>query len=372
MGVLLDRLRAFLTLARRRQLAAGVDLDRLSRLRRLHDVRVRAFAVGKERVSGLELCELLADPKSGRFDAAIPGLLRTADLEAGFEALGEDMGVLVEACLLFQVYPRDAWDALVKEAVASLAPLADAPSARPSGPVSPAARPLAAAKELWTAPAGPLRAAKLLDDPDPKPDRVAAEIDKEPGFSARFLRLAAALGRPETSVLRAVVALGAPLSKQALGAATLALKLGVDPAFWSHALRAAFAASLASRRAKVGNPDAHWFAALLHEAGAPLKARYAPAADVPTAEVGAFVLERWKFPPAVVAAARHHGAPLDVLEEASLPREALVAAAACRLVRGEDVASLLRLDAPGARTIEEEAARLADVALPDFLPLGAP
>ncbi|HEX7896472.1 MAG TPA: HDOD domain-containing protein [Planctomycetota bacterium] len=370
-----DRLRAFLAFARPKILAAGTDFDRLSQLRRLSDVRIRAFAVGRPTVTGLDLCELLADPKTGRLDALAGGLLRRADLEARIEPLGQAMGALVEACLLLQVLGAPAMEALLKEGAASLGALTDAPSAprAPAAAISPAARPLAAAKELWTAPAAPLRAMKLLEERDPKPDLVAAEVEKDSAIVSRFLRIAGALGGTRlASVNRAVVGLGFPMTRRVLGTAMLAPKLGADPEFWSHALRVASAASLASKAAKIGNPDEHWVAGLLHEAGAPIKARHAPTSDVPAAEFGAFLLERWKFPAGVVAAARHHADSVDAIEDASLPREAVAAAACCRLVRGEGGrwTALLRLTPTQAVEVAAGAERLAKASLDEFLAMG--
>lgn len=372
--MLRDRLRAYLNFVRPRLIASGADLDRLSQLRRLSDVRLRAFIIGKPRVTGLEVCELLADPKSGRFDALAGGLLRRADLEAGLEPLGEDMGALVEACLQLQVLGSTSTESLIKEAVVSLGALPDAPSVTNvkgmAAPSSPAARPLAGAKELWTAPAAPLRAMKLLEEKDPQPDKVAAEIEKDPGFGSRFLRIASAIGGARIpSVSRAVVTLGFPVTRRVVGVSTLVPKIGTDEAFWSHALRGAFAASLASKAAKVGNPDEHWISGLLHECGTPLKARYAPDADVPPGEIGAFVLERWKFPAGVFGAARHHADSIETLEDASLPRDAMVAVACCRLVRGEGGRwlSLLRLTPAQAADVAAESERRAKALLPEFL-----
>jgi HD-like signal output (HDOD) protein len=374
-----DRLRSFLSFARPKILAAGADFDRLSQLRRLSDVRIRAFAVGRPGFTGADLCELLADPKSGRLDALTDGLLRRADLEAKIEPLGQAMGALVETCLLLQVLGAPVMKDILAAGVASLGSLSDAAStvSAPRGltaPTSPAARFLTGAKELWQAPAAPLRAMKLLEGADPQPDLVAAEMEKDASTVSRFLRIAGALGggsRP-ASVQRAVVALGFPVTRRILGVSMLAPKLGADPEFWSHALRTAHAASLASKESKIGNPDELWVAGLLHEAGGPIKARHAPAADLPPGEFGAFVLERWKFPASVAAAARHHDDSLEALEEASISREAVVAAACCRLVRGEGGrwTALLRLAPARAVEIAASAERLAKAGLTEFLAMG--
>src|SRR6185503_8021134 len=63
-----QRLRAFLLFLKPRMLQDNVDQDRLDQLRRLSDVRVRKFAVTKPQITGADLCGLLADPRTGRFD----------------------------------------------------------------------------------------------------------------------------------------------------------------------------------------------------------------------------------------------------------------------------------------------------------------
>ena len=92
----------------------------------------------------------------------------------------------------------------------------------------------------------------------------------------------------------------------------------------------------------------------------------------PPGEFGAFVLERWKFPAGVAAAARHHADSVDAIEDASLPREAVVAAACCRLVRGEGGrwTALLRLTPTQAVEVAAGAERLAKASLAEFLAMG--
>ena len=51
------------------------------------------------------------------------------------------------------------------------------------------------------------------------------------------------------------------------------------------------------------------------------------------AELGSCLCERWKLPSLVVASARSHLASREVLEEASIPRGALVVTATCRLTK---------------------------------------
>ena len=100
-----DRLKGFLIYLKREMLVGGADMDRLSQLRRMSDLRIRQFIVGKSHVTGIDLCGLLADGKSGRFDALASAekLLNAAHLTLAFEPLGEESGYLVEGCLPLQV-----------------------------------------------------------------------------------------------------------------------------------------------------------------------------------------------------------------------------------------------------------------------------
>ena len=411
--VLRERVRAFLTFLRPKLLASGADLDRLSQLRRLSDVRVRQFAVGRPRVTGQDLCGLLADPKTGRFDALADGagLVRAAHLAVALEPLGEDMGLVTEACLTLQLLGAAAMGAHLKDFVAAkgvvAAPAPSATAPRPSAaPLPPeVARLLGGVKELWSLPANAVRILQLLEVPDARADLVGAEIEKDPSLAAPCLRTVNAMshgaGAPVTSLKRAVVSLGFPLIHRVVVISALTARLGRAHgeapfdlgAFWRHALRTAHFASLASRTAKLGHPDEHFAAGLLHDVGklviyqhlrGPMKEILAAASGgeaweaaekrvlgVDHAAIGACVCERWRLPKPVVAAVRHHRDPADVLEEIQLPREALVVAAACRLVR-EDTpeparwTSFLRVPAEKVAELRAEALRRAEAGLKDF------
>jgi putative nucleotidyltransferase with HDIG domain len=202
------------------------------------------------------------------------------------------------------------------------------------------------------------------------------------------------------SLKRAVVAIGYTLTQRFVAVAALTLKLGraqgeVEfdfPAYWTHALRTAHAASLVARAARQGHPDELFAAGLLHDVGKLVVCRHLPephralqaavkggeayaAAErrllgTEHAEIGACLCERWRFPAAIVAAARHHAAPAELLEETQLPREAHVVAAACRLARDQaDVerwTPFLRLPPARVAEIRTEAARRAEACLKDF------
>ena len=144
--VLRERLKAFLVFLKSKLLASGADLDRLAQLRRLSDVRIRQFSVGKPQVTPVDLCALLADGKSGRFDsmAEESGLLRSGHLALPLPSLGEEMGYATEACLTLQIVGAEKMQALLKEFVGRSGPAPEAPA--PAGRAGPGAK--AAAKPL--------------------------------------------------------------------------------------------------------------------------------------------------------------------------------------------------------------------------------
>ncbi len=416
--LLRERLRDFLVFVRPKLIASGADLDRLSQLRRLSDVRIRQFSVGRSRVTVADLCAFLADPRTGRFDALADaaGLLRAPQLAVALEPLGEDMGLVVEAALLLQVLGPAPLAAHLKDfvaakgALAAAAPGTSTPAVRPAAPALPpkVAKLLGPMKELWAVPAGPLRILQLLESPEPRPDEVAAALEKDPALAARCLRLVNAAGfgqgSPVTSMKRAVVALGYAMTHRITAIAALLAHLGRVPddlpfdvaVHWTHSLRTAHAASLVARETKLGRPDEHFAAGILHDIGKLVLLRHLPgpfrqvldaaakgerveAAEarllgVDHALVGACVCERWRFPVPVCAAARHHLDAADALEEIQLPREALVVAAVCRLVRDGTAAPelarwapFLRLPPAKLEELRAEAVRRAQATLREFL-----
>lgn len=342
-----ERLKGFLLFLKPRLLQDNVDGDRLDQLRRLSDVRVRKFAVTKPQMTGLDLCGLLADPRTGRFDdlADEAAILKKTHLSAILPTLGEDMGYLIEACLTLQVVGAAAMRNHAKAFVEKAGAVAAAPgtpsAAKPvaaAAPVAPGVvKLLAPLKELWSLPPATLKAISLLAVPDSPPDAVCAEIERDPAFSARVLRVANVVS-PSTSssMKKAVVALGYPLLRRAVLTAALAAKLapphaeaGFDEAaFWTRSLTVARAAAQVAKATKLGNPDEHFSAGLLHRIGRLAAAKAGgPAPDAPPGAVGAAILERWRFPAPVVEAARHHADTAEQLEELQIPREAVVVTA---------------------------------------------
>lgn len=372
--VLRERLRAFLAFLRPRLLNTGADLEKLANLRRLSDVRVRQFVVGKPKVSAAELCAHLADARTGRFDAlaATAGLLRPAHFALPLPPLGEETGYLVECCLALQVVGPQAAEAFLRDHVKSAGALAETAAPRTAGPapLPPAvADLLGGVRELWGAPPHVIQALQLMATPDAAPDAVAAALQRDGALADRLLRLAGASpssgGDAPSSLKTAAVALGYPLLRRLTTAAAL-LGTVLDAPGWSHALRTAATAALLARATKTGSPDDHFTAGLLHDVGRAATARHRPGSSpaVPFGEIGACILERWRFPASHVEAARHEGISAEAVEDVQLPREALVVAAACAAVQGRGAAwaPLLRMTEPRLKEVAAQAAALADPA----------
>lgn len=378
--VLHERLKAFLLFLKPRLLVADIDQDKLAQLRRLSDVRIRKFAVDKPQITGLDLCALLADPRVGRFDelADQGGALKKGHLAVVLPTLAEDMGYLIEACLTLQVLGRDAMQAHVKAfvekhgALAAPAGSTAAPAAK-AAPLPPVvAQALAPIRELWSLAPSTLKALQLLAAADSRADQVCAEIEKDPDLALQFLKFVnASPSGPCSSVKKAVVSLGYPLTRRFVMSAALALKLGppyaassFDPkAFWRESLQLAHMAAAISKTTGLGNPDEHFSAGLLHGVGRIALAK--AGTDGPSEVVGAEILARWRFPAAVVEAARHHQDTSDQLEELQLPREAIVACGLHHfLAKGSDVttwAGYLRVEPDFLPRCFNEASRPARV-----------
>ena len=130
--VLRERLKAFLVFLKSKLLSSGADLDRLAQLRRLSDVRVRQFSLGKAALTTSDLCGLLSDPKAGRLDpmAEEAGLLRAGHLALPLASLGEEMGYTIEASLTLQIIGPEKMRDLIREFVARSGAAPDAPPPR--------------------------------------------------------------------------------------------------------------------------------------------------------------------------------------------------------------------------------------------------
>jgi HD-like signal output (HDOD) protein len=160
-----------------------------------------------------------------------------------------------------------------------------------------------------------------------------------------------------------MAALGPPLARRFVLSAALFAKLGPagpDP-FWLRSLTIAHAASQIAKASRLGHPDEHFSAGLMHDVGRLALAKSGRDGVSPQ-EAGAAILERWRFPAGVVAAALHAADSPERIEELPLPREAMVVAALNGLLDGGDRrvwAGFLRVAAEGLPAILEPAAKLA-------------
>jgi HD-like signal output (HDOD) protein len=387
LDVVHERLKAFLLHLKPFLLAGTIDQDRLAQLRRLSDVRIRKFAVDRPRITGIDLCGLLGDPRVGRFDdlAEETGLLKKAQLAAGLPTMGEDMGYLTEACLTLQV----AGLAALKEQAlgfvrlhglaAAPAGAAAAAASRPAAaPVPPAvAKVLTSIKDLFAVPPSTLRAITLLGAADSPADAVCAELERDPALSAFVLRLLnASTPSKASSIKKAVLALGYPAMRRIVTSAALMAKLGPPYAaagfdertWWRRTFQVAHAAAQVSRATRLGNPDEQFSAGLLHGIGGLAEAKAGGRA--PHGAAGAAILERWRLPAPVVEAARYHEASAAELEELQIPREAVVVAACRALAAGDSPrtwAGFLRVAADSLPALLEAAARAAEASVGELL-----
>jgi HD-like signal output (HDOD) protein len=408
LDALRERLKAFLTYLKPKMIAAGADADRLSQLRNLSDVRVRQFSVGRPRITPEDLAALLADPRTGRFDAAARelGLLAAGHLAVDLPPLGIEMGYLIEACLSLQVIGADAMRTHVEGFVRQAGPPTPARPPSRIGPAVTVAGPtplppavqklLGAAKDLWSVPPALVKIQQMLSSPSTAVDRIATEIELQPALAAECRRWIGALspGSPVSSLKRAAVSLGFPLLHRMVTFSAILGRLGrpaaddaFDPgAFWSHSLWVAHAAALVARATKIGQPEDHFAVGLAHDLGRLVLVKYfrkhlaasrgneAKTFGTTHAEIGASVAERWGLPPAIAEAARHHTAPLSTLEEVQLPRESVVAAGSCALSRSalptadaEAWCAFLRLPPDRLAEVRLQASRLAAAAIKEAL-----
>ncbi|NLA34429.1 MAG: HDOD domain-containing protein [Actinobacteria bacterium] len=192
----------------------------------------------------------------------------------------------------------------------------------------------------------------LVDNANTTTPQLAAAIECDPTFTAQVMRLANSAyyglsGRVgNTSFAITVVGFAAVRSLAAMNAAGLTGSNTVPDGFWAHAAAAAAGASAVA--SALGVVAADCFAAgLLHDVGIAflhslypdrypaLLAEHGAHSDtlcdaerhefgMSHAEVAAYVLETWRFPPQFVAAVRHHhGDVNDPFSRAVILGEAL-------------------------------------------------
>jgi putative nucleotidyltransferase with HDIG domain len=217
---------------------------------------------------------------------------------------------------------------------------------------------------LLRLPAQPVAAVRVLriaEESNTSAAELARLIETDPVLSARVMRLANApyygLVRRVASASHAVVLLGTA-TVRAL-AVSAACSLLVEDArtgprgYWRHSVTVAAAASVVARRVGARPADA-FSAGLLHDLGASLLHRLDPdeATGRDHADVGADVLDAWRFPPEFVGAVRsHHAPPFSV--EGQLARLVVAGEAVAHELDaglGEPAAELaVALDAAGVR-----------------------
>jgi HD-like signal output (HDOD) protein len=198
-----------------------------------------------------------------------------------------------------------------------------------------------------------------VDDPNADAHKVAAAVERDPGFAAQLMRLANSAyygmsGRVgNTSFAVTVIGFSAIRSMAALSATGLDTGNEPGPArFWEHAAATAAACSTLAPRFGLVTGDA-FAAGLLHDLGIALLSTFdrdshqrlatldgADGALLAAAERMAFgmghddaaahVLSAWRFPPAFIdAIAGHHaeGAPTSPLSAATRAGDAVAVAA---------------------------------------------
>ncbi len=409
-----ERLRAFLSFVHPRLAREGGDPDRLSQLRRMTDLRLRRFFVGRPEATPRELCALLAALPEERFDALAEEekLLGAHHLSAPVPPLGEATGFLAEACLTMRALGKERLRSLAAEFVRENGPPPSGTPAAPPGEAAPAPLPEAVARllgdvqDLWSVPAHISRIEQMLRRPETPVEDVAALLERDPGVSAQCLRVVNSahygMSQKVASVRRAVVMLGYQNTRRTVLLSALLARVSpprddveIDlKSFWGHSLWTGHAAALVARESRLGEADEHFSAGLVHDIGKLVEVQYLPAQTravmaavrrgssweeaerealgVDHAAIGACVCERWSFPASLVDGVRHHLDSLAVLEKAPVSREAAVVAAMCTLSKRsvsapelEGWCALLRLPPPRVAEIRTEATRLSLGALRD-------
>lgn len=375
------RLRSFLGYLRPKILHLQTDGARVVQLRRIADLRIAQLAVKKPNMNAVDVNTLItSDPAKKKFAALAieEKLLRPTDAALPLAKQSEEIGYFVELCILADVLAPDLLRGFVKSFVAAnplgaeaAAPVAAAPAALAAPAPSEVPLPpkveqlLGNVKDLWSIPATTQKLMQQLSDPNTKVENVTQDIERDPGLSAQVLRVVNsafyAVGNKVSSIRRAVVMLGYQTTKRIVTLASMISKLGREHAevqfdlksFWGHSLWVANAAQSISKQTKMGQPDEHFSAGLLHDIGKLVEYQYLRHAmreilqgvagggkyeevemrvlGVNHAVIGACVCQKWDFPPAVYEGVKHHLDPIETLEEIPLPRPALVVSALCTI-----------------------------------------
>ena len=196
--------------------------------------------------------------------------------------------------------------------------------------------------DIPTLPASVLRVMQMIEDPFCSSSDLAKVIQADPAMAAKVLKLANSsyygFRQKIANIPQAVTLLGfATLKNTLLAAAVFDMfrisGTGFDlPALWTHSVTTATAAKLLAKRARYPQSEKAFTAALMHDVGKIILARFVPQAlaeivdTVQTEQMamydaekkvmglshpalGAWVLGRWGLPAPIVEAVEFHHHP---------------------------------------------------------------
>ena len=196
--------------------------------------------------------------------------------------------------------------------------------------------------DIPTLPASVLRVMQMIEDPFCSSSDLAKVIQADPAMAAKVLKLANSsyygFRQKIGNIPQAVTLLGFATLKNTLLAAAVfdmfrVAGTGFDlPALWTHSVTAATAAKLLAKRARYPHSEKAFTAALMHDVGKIILARFIPKGleeivDLIHAEnlamydaenkilglshpaLGAWVLGRWGLPAPIVEAVEFHHHP---------------------------------------------------------------
>ena len=196
--------------------------------------------------------------------------------------------------------------------------------------------------DIPTLPASVLRVMQMIEDPFCSSSDLAKVIQADPAMAAKVLKLANSsyygFRQKIGNIPQAVTLLGFATLKNTLLAAAVfdmfrVASTGFDlPALWTHSVTAATAAKLLAKRARYPHSEKAFTAALMHDVGKIILARFIPQGlseivAVVQAEnmamydaenkvlglshpaLGAWVLGRWGLPSPIVEAVEFHHHP---------------------------------------------------------------
>ncbi len=206
------------------------------------------------------------------------------------------------------------------------------------------------AEELEPLPASVTRLARLVSREDSDLREVVRVIELDQALTARLLRSAnsamSAAVSPITTVRSAVLRVGTGAVLSLATGAAVQQRLGTrlpaygleEGALWKHSLVAALAAEIWTRHARVSPPAESFTAALLHDIGKLVLARFlepeicqvlaeaigdghlnplaaeSEVLGVNHAELGGLIAQHWNLPDTIVAGITHHHEPGSVSE----------------------------------------------------------